>query len=393
MAGPLDGVTVVTLEQAVAAPFATRQLADLGARVIKVERPQVGDFARAYDSTVKGLSSHFVWLNRSKESLTLDLKRPEASDVVSRLLERADVFVQNLAPGAAGRLGLDADTLRAGRPQLIVCDISGYGGTGPYRDKKAYDLLVQAEAGLVSITGTETESVKSSISVADIAAGMYAYSGVLTALFRQERTGSGATIEVSMLEALTEWMGFPLYYTTYGGSPPARSGARHAAIAPYGPFSGADGETVFLGLQNEREWVRFCEQVLQRPELAIDVRFESNAKRVEHRFALEAEINSVFEKLNVEEIIARLELAKIANARMNTVAQLADHPQLAARQRWREVSTSVGPLRATLPPATIDGVEARFDPIPDIGANTDSILEELGYSEKIVSTWREDGLI
>ena len=393
MAGPLDGVTVVTLEQAVAAPFATRQLADLGARVIKVERPHVGDFARAYDSTVKGLSSHFVWLNRSKESLTLDLKRPEASDVVSRLLERADVFVQNLAPGAAGRLGLDADTLRAGRPQLIVCDISGYGGTGPYRDKKAYDLLVQAEAGLVSITGTETESVKSSISVADIAAGMYAYSGVLTALFRRERTGSGATIEVSMLEALTEWMGFPLYYTTYGGSPPARSGARHAAIAPYGPFLGADGETVFLGLQNEREWVRFCEQVLQRPELAVDVRFESNAKRVEHRFSLEAEINSVFGKLNVEEIIARLELAKIANARMNTVAQLADHPQLAARQRWREVSTSVGPLRATLPPATIDGVEARFDPIPDIGANTDSILEELGYSEKIVSAWREDGLI
>ena len=393
MAGPLDGVTVVTLEQAVAAPFATRQLADLGARVIKVERPHVGDFARAYDSTVKGLSSHFVWLNRSKESLTLDLKRPEASDVVSRLLERADVFVQNLAPGAAGRLGLDAGTLRAGRPQLIVCDVSGYGATGPYRDKKAYDLLVQAEAGLVSITGTETESVKSSISVADIAAGMYAYSGVLTALFRRERTGSGATIEVSMLEALTEWMGFPLYYTTYGGAPPARSGARHAAIAPYGPFSGADGETVFLGLQNEREWVRFCEQVLQRPELAVDVRFESNAKRVAPRFALEAEINSVFGKLNVEEIIARLELAKIANARMNTVAQLADHPQLAARQRWREVSTSVGSLRATLPPATIDGVEARFDPIPDIGANTDSILEELGYSEKIVSAWREDGLI
>lgn len=393
MAGPLDGVTVVTLEQAVAAPFATRQLADLGARVIKVERPQVGDFARAYDSTVKGLSSHFVWLNRSKESLTLDLKRPEASDVVSRLLERADVFVQNLAPGAAGRLGLDAGTLRAGRPELIVCDVSGYGATGPYRDKKAYDLLVQAEAGLVSITGTETESVKSSISVADIAAGMYAYSGVLTALFRRERTGSGATIEVSMLEALTEWMGFPLYYTMYGGAPPARSGARHAAIAPYGPFAGADGETVFLGLQNEREWVRFCEQVLQRPELAVDARFESNAKRVEQRLALEAEINSVFGKLNVEEIIARLELAKIANARMNTVAQLAAHPQLAARQRWREVSTSVGPLRATLPPATIDGVEARFDAIPDIGANTDSIMEELGYSEEAVSAWRKDGLI
>ncbi len=245
----------------------------------------------------------------------------------------------------------------------------------------------------MSITGTETESVKSSISVADIAAGMYAYSGVLTALFRRERTGSGATIEVSMLEALTEWMGFPLYYTMYGGAPPARSGARHAAIAPYGPFAGADGETVFLGLQNEREWVRFCEQVLQRPELAVDARFESNAKRVEQRLALEAEINSVFGKLNVEEIIARLELAKIANARMNTVAQLAAHPQLAARQRWREVSTSVGPLRATLPPATIDGVEARFDAIPDIGANTDSIMEELGYSEEAVSAWRKDGLI
>ena len=393
MAGPLDGVTVVTLEQAVAAPFATRQLADLGARVIKVERPKVGDFARAYDSTVKGLSSHFVWLNRSKESLTLDLKRPEARDVVSRLLERADVFVQNLAPGAAGRLGLDAGTLRERRPQLIVCDVSGYGSTGPYRDKKAYDLLVQAEAGLVSITGTETEPVKSSISVADIAAGMYAYSGVLTALFRRERTGDGATIEVSMLEALTEWMGFPLYYTMYGGSPPPRSGAHHAAIAPYGPFTGADGETVFLGLQNEREWARFCDQVLQRPELAIDVRFESNAKRVEQRLALEAEIDEVFGKLNVEEIIARLDLAKIANARMNSIAQLADHEQLAARQRWREVSTSVGPLRAILPPATIDGVESRFDPIPDIGANTDAIMEELGYPAEVVSAWRDDGLI
>ncbi|HIC56455.1 MAG TPA: CoA transferase [Acidobacteria bacterium] len=393
MAGPLDGVTVVALEQAVAAPFATRQLADLGARVIKVERPKVGDFARAYDSTVKGLSSHFVWLNRSKESLTLDLKRPEARDVVSRLLERADVFVQNLAPGAAGRLGLDAGALRERRPQLIVCDVSGYGSTGPYRDKKAYDLLVQAEAGLVSITGTETEPVKSSISVADIAAGMYAYSGVLTALFRRERTGDGATIEVSMLEALTEWMGFPLYYTMYGGSPPPRSGAHHAAIAPYGPFTGADGETVFLGLQNEREWARFCDQVLQRPELAIDARFESNAKRVEQRLALEAEIDEVFGKLNVEEIIARLDLAKIANARMNSIAQLADHEQLAARQRWREVSTSVGPLRAILPPATIDGVESRFDPIPDIGANTDAIMEELGYPAEVVSAWRDDGLI
>ena len=393
MARPLDGVTVVTLEQAVAGPFATRQLADLGARVIKVERPGVGDFARAYDATVKGLSSHFVWLNRSKESLTLDLKRPEARQVVGRLLERADVFVQNLAPGAADRLGLDADTLRHRRPALIVCNVSGYGATGPYRDKKAYDLLIQAEAGLVSITGTEAEPVKSSISVADIAAGMYAYSGVLTSLFRRERTGEGATIEVSMLEALGEWMGFPLYYTMYGGSPPPRSGARHAAIAPYGPFAGADGETVFLGLQNEREWVRFCERVLERPELATDPRFDSNATRVQHRDALEAAIGDVFATLTAEAIVDRLDQAQIANGRMNSVADLADHPQLAARGRWRQVPTSVGPLKATVPPATIDGVDPRFDAIPEVGADTDAILAELGYPPDVVAAWRVAGIV
>ena len=390
---PLDGVTVITLEQAVAAPFATRQLADLGARVIKVERPVVGDFARGYDTTVKGLSSHFVWLNRSKESLTLDLKRSEAHEVVAKLLDRADVFVQNLAPGAADRLGLDAGTLRGRRPELVVCNVSGYGASGPYRDKKAYDLLVQAEAGLVSITGTPDQVVKSSISVADIAAGMYAYSGVLTALFRRERNGEGATIEVSMLEALAEWMGFPLYYTMYGGAPPARSGARHAAIAPYGPFEGADGETVFLGLQNEREWVRFCAEVLERPELATDPRFDANAKRVANRDALEAAIHDVFATLTAGRIVARLDAAQIANGRMNSVLQLAEHPQLQARDRWRDVPSSAGPLQATLPPATLDGAEPRMDAVPGVGEHTEEILSELGYAPDTVAAWRDSGIV
>ena len=393
MARPLDGVTVVALEQAVAAPFATRQLADLGARVVKVERPGVGDFARGYDAAVKGLSSHFVWLNRSKESLTLDLKRPEARGVLAKLIDGADVFVQNLAPGAAGRLGLDAAALRARRPRLVVCDVSGYGAGGPFRDKKAYDLLVQAEAGLVSITGTADEVVKSAISVADVAAGMYAYSGVLTALFRRERSGEGASIEVSMLEALGEWMGFPLYYTLYGGRPPARSGARHAAIAPYGPFEGADGETVFLGLQNEREWVRFCAEVLGRPELAADPRFDANAKRVANRDALEAAIRGVFAKLTAGQIVARLDAAGIANGRMNSVAQFAAHPQLRARGRWREAPSSAGPLRALLPPATLDGAEPRMDAVPEVGEHTDAILAELGYAPGVVAAWRAAGVV
>ena len=393
MARPLDGVTVVALEQAVAAPFATRQLADLGARVVKVERPGVGDFARGYDAAVKGLSSHFVWLNRSKESLTLDLKRPEAREVLAKLIDGADVFVQNLAPGAAGRLGLDAAALRARRPRLVVCDVSGYGAGGPFRDKKAYDLLVQAEAGLVSITGTAGEVVKSAISVADVAAGMYAYSGVLTALFRRERSGEGASIEVSMLEALGEWMGFPLYYTLYGGRPPARSGARHAAIAPYGPFEGGDGETVFLGLQNEREWVRFCAEVLGRPELAADPRFDANAKRVVNRDALEAAIRGVFAKLTAEAIVARLDAAGIANGRMNSVAQFAAHPQLRARGRWREAPSSAGPLRALLPPATLDGAEPRMDAVPEVGEHTDAILAELGYAPGVVAAWRAAGVV
>ena len=390
---PLEGVTVVTLEQAVAAPFATRQLADLGARVIKIERPGVGDFARAYDQRVNGLSSHFVWLNRSKESLTLDVKRPESKDVLDRLLQRADVFVQNLAPGAVERLGLDTGTLRQRYPRLIVCGISGYGTTGPFRDRKAYDLLVQAESGLVSITGSETEPAKSAIAVADIAAGMYGFTSVLSALIARGRSGTGTTIEVSMLEALGEWMGYPLYYTTYGGSPLPRTGARHAAIAPYGPFAVSAGDVVYLGLQNEREWVTFCDQVLCRPELARDARFDSNPQRIQHLETLHAAIDAVLGGLSMSEVSRRLDRAGIAYASLNTVEQFAAHPQLAARHRWREVGTPTGPVRALLPPFTIEGLEPRMDPIPETGEHTDAILRELGYDAPTVAAWHTDGVV
>lgn len=389
---PLDGVTVLSLEQAVAAPFATRQLADLGARVVKIERPGVGDFARGYDAAAGGLSSHFVWLNRSKESLTLDVKHPRAGAVLRRLLAEADVFVANLAPGATGRLGLSAAELRAAHPRLVVCEISGYGSTGPYRDRKAYDLLVQAEAGLLTITGTPDEPVKVGISVADIAAGMYAYAGVLTALLMRARTGAGTVVEVSMLEALGEWMGYPLYYAS-GGSAPRRSGARHAVIAPYGPFAGGDGDVVYLGIQNEREWRAFCGQVLRRPELTDDPRFSANALRLENREALDAEIEAVFGALDTPDIAARLDEARIANARMRTVQQFAEHPQLAARGRWRRVETPVGPLSATLPPATIGGVEPVMGPIPALGEHTDAILGGLGFDRATIAGWRADGVV
>ncbi|GAA4864967.1 CaiB/BaiF CoA transferase family protein [Saccharopolyspora rosea] len=374
---PLQGVTVVSLEQAVAAPFATRQLADLGARVIKVERPQ-GDFARGYDTAVKGMSSHFVWLNRNKESVVLDLKSADGQRIMGRLLERADVFVQNLAPGAAARLGFGADQLRERFPRLIVCDLSGYGSSGPYRDKKAYDLLIQCETGLVSITGNESEPAKAGISAADIAGGMYAFSGVLTALYERERTGRGSAFEVSLFDALGEWMGFPYYYAAYGGRAPRRAGARHAAIAPYGPFTAGDGSRVFLGVQNEREWATFCDRVLGRPELAADPRFDSNPKRVDNLAELREAIESAFAGLTGAEIVDRLEGAGIANARMRTMAEFADHPQLAARDRWREVDSPVGPLRALLPPVTVAGREPRMDPVPEVGEHTDAVLAELG---------------
>jgi crotonobetainyl-CoA:carnitine CoA-transferase CaiB-like acyl-CoA transferase len=390
---PLEGITVVALEQAVAAPFATRQLADLGARVIKIERPGVGDFARGYDATVKGMASHFVWLNRSKQSLTLNLKEDGAKDVLNRLLARADVFVHNLAPGATERLGFGAERLREEHPRLIDCGISGYGSTGPYREKKAYDLLVQCETGLVSTTGTPETPSKVGISAADIAAGMYAYTGILTALYMRERTGEGAAFEVSLLEALGEWMGFPAYFTGYGGSQPPRTGASHAAIAPYGPFEAGDGRVVFLGLQNEREWVKFCEAVLERPELATDPRFDTNSRRVENGEELDEAIDGAFENLSSEEVISRLDGARIANARMRTVQEFLDHPQLEARDRWREVGSPVGPIRALVPPVTMQGVESVMEPIPEVGEHTDAILEELDLDPDAVGSLREAGAV
>jgi crotonobetainyl-CoA:carnitine CoA-transferase CaiB-like acyl-CoA transferase len=390
---PLDGITVVALEQAVAAPFATRQLADLGARVIKIERPRVGDFARDYDRTVKGLSSHFVWLNRSKESLTLDVKHARAHEILGRLVARADVFIQNLAPGAARRLGLSAETLLPIHPRLIVCDISGYGDSGPYASKKAYDLLVQSEAGVLAVTGTPDTPSKIGISITNIATGVHAYSGILTALYQREKTGKGGRIEVTMLEALAEWMGYPLYYTHFGGRAPARSGADHATIVPYGRFRAGDGHYVMLGLQNEREWKSFCEKVLERPALAADARFDTNAKRHERRAEVTALIEERFSNLSATEAVARLDAAGIANARVNTLEEVWEHPQFKARGRWREMGSPEGPLPALLPPATHAGFEARFGPVPGVGEHTGAILRELGYSEADVAGLRTAGAV
>ncbi|QRP47395.1 CaiB/BaiF CoA-transferase family protein [Amycolatopsis sp. FDAARGOS 1241] len=378
---PLSGITVVSLEQAVAAPFATRQLADLGARVIKVERPGSGDFARSYDTTVRGLSSHFVWLNRNKESFALDLKQPGQRRVLGELLARADVFVQNLAPGAAERLGLGPDELLAQHPRLIVCGISGYGTDGPYRDKKAYDLLVQCETGVPVLTGTPDEPAKTGIPVADLAGGMYAYSGVLSALFERERTGRGQAFEVSLFDALTEWVGFPLYYTVYGGTQPARTGLSHAAIAPYGPYACGDGETIFLAVQNDREWQRLCADVLGRPSVATHESFATNDARSANRDELRVVLEEAFAPLDSATVLARLDAASIANARLRGIAQLAEHPQLAERGRWGEVGSPAGPLRALVPPVTVAGRTPRFDPIPDVGEHNPALLAELGYDE------------
>lgn len=390
MSRPLEGITVISLEQAIAAPFCTRQLADLGARVIKIERPGAGDFARAYDDRVRGLSSHFVWTNRGKESLTLDVKHDGAAPVLEALLARADVLVQNLAPGAAARLGLDHAALSERFPRLIVCDISGYGADGPYRDKKAYDLLVQSESGFVSVTGTPEEGVKAGASIADIAAGMYAYTNILAALIERGQTGRGKRIDISMLESMVEWMGFPLYYAFDGASPPPRAGASHATIYPYGPFPTGDGKTVMLGLQNEREWAVFCESVLQQPELIAHPDYASNSLRSANRASLRERIVAAFSQWSAEEVGARLDAAKIANAQVNTMADVWAHPQLAARQRWREVGTPAGAIPALLPPGM---TEARMDPVPALGQHTDAILAELGIAGEQLAAMRAAGAV
>ncbi|HEY8360254.1 MAG TPA: CaiB/BaiF CoA-transferase family protein [Ramlibacter sp.] len=390
---PLDGITVVSLEHAIAAPFCTRQLADLGARVIKVERPGSGDFARAYDQRAQGLSSHFVWVNRSKESVTLDLKQPAALQVLRELVAGADVLVQNLAPGAAARMGLSYEELSAAHPRLVVCDISGYGNDGPYRDKKAYDLLIQSEAGFLSVTGTPEERCKAGNSIADIAAGMYAYTGVLTALLQRQRTGRGSHVDVSMLEALGEWMGFPMYYAYDGAEPPPRNGAAHATIYPYGPFASGDGKTVMLGVQNEREWKLFCEKVLLQPALAADSRFDASAKRNANQDALRAIILEVFAALSAEQVIARLDAAQIANAHVNTVGELWQHPQLRARERFTQVDSPVGPLTALLPPGVNDSFDYRMDAIPEVGEHTEAVLRGLGRDACAIAALRESGAI
>ncbi len=393
MIRPLDGITVVSLEHAIAAPFCTRQLADLGARVIKVERPGTGDFARDYDHRAKGLSSHFVWTNRSKESLTLDLKQPQALQALKELLAKADVLVQNLAPGAAARMGLGYEALSKLHPQLIVCDISGYGNDGPYRDKKAYDLLIQSEAGFLSVTGTPDEPSKAGNSIADIAAGMYAYSNILSALLQRARMGRGSHIDVSMLESLGEWMGFPMYYAYEDQAPPTRNGASHATIYPYGPFQAGDGKTVMLGLQNEREWKLFCEKVLLQPRLAADPRFDLNPKRSANRAELRRIIEDAFAPLDAGQVVARLDEAQIANARVNEVGHLWDHPQLKSRKRFRAVGSPAGELAALLPPGVNNTFDCRMGDIPAVGEHSDAILRELGRSDAEISQLRKAGAI
>ena len=392
---PLDGITVISLEHAIAAPFCTRQLADLGARVIKIERPGSGDFARDYDGRVNGLASHFVWTNRSKESLTLNVKQQQAADVLDKLLATADVLVQNLAPGAAERMGLSFATLHERFPRLIVCDISGYGEGGPYEQKKAYDLLIQSEGGFLSVTGgpDEHDMAKAGCSIADIAAGMYAYTGVLSALLLRDKTGEGSRIDVSMLESLVEWMNYPMYYAFNGAAPPPRAGAAHATIYPYGPFPAGDGGTVMLGLQNEREWQQFCNKVLLQPELADDIRFNANARRSDNRAELRAIIIEAFARMSADEVIARLDAASIANAHVNDMAGVWAHPQLKARDRWREVDSPAGKLPALLPPGRNLAFEPRMDPVPHLGEHTDSLLNELGYGATDIQRLHQQGAV
>jgi len=390
---PLDGIRVVSLEHAVAVPFATRQLADLGAEVIKIERPGAGDFARAYDTSVNGLASYFVWLNRGKKSVTLDVKQPQARKILDELIGRADVVIQNLAPGAAARLGVSFDALAPKHPRLIVCDLSGYGDTGPLRDKKAYDLLIQAESGLIATTGSPDTPSRAGASIADISAGMYAYSGILTALLQRGRTDRGARVEISMLEALGEWMMQPVYLGHYGGKAPQRQGATHPIIAPYGPHRAGDGKEVIFGLQNEREWQTFCEKVLGKPELAVNECFNSNAKRVAARSELTALIEAEFLGLTADQAVARLDAAGIANGRLNDMDAVFNHPQLRARGRWVPVKTDKGQVEALLPPANISGIEPVMGDVPALGQHTEAVLADLGYNAAAITELRAAGAI
>lgn len=390
---PLSGITVIALEHAVAAPFCTRQLAELGARVIKIERPGGGDFARALDERTLGLSSHFVWANRSKESITLNIKHPEAKTILAKLLEKTDVLVQNLAPGATAKLGLTHELLQPAYPRLIVCDISGYGLNGPCKDKKAYDLLIQGESGFLSITGTAEEPVKAGCAIADISAGMYAYSSILASLIQRGKTGKGCHIDISMLESMVEWMGHPLYYAFDNASPPPRTGASHATISPYGPYVASDGKTIILGLQNEREWESFCRNVLERPDLIVEPCFASNSDRVAARDKLALVITEVFSKLTSAQIIGRLDAAKIANARMNDMNDVWEHPQLKARNRWRRIETPKGVIPALLPPGVSEKSVLPMGSIPAIGQHTDAVLQEVGYGLNDINRLRTDGVI
>ncbi|CAN5227563.1 CaiB/BaiF CoA-transferase family protein [soil metagenome] len=389
----LEGITVLTFEHAIAAPFCTRHLADLGARVIKVERPGTGDFGRSYDSRTRGLASHFVWVNRTKESVTLDIKHPHARPVLDALIDKADIVVQNLAPGAAARLGLSWEPLSKRNPRAILCDISGYGPDGPYRDKKAYDLLIQSESGHVSITGSPEQPAKSGASIADISAGMYAYSNILAALLRRIGSGLGSHIEVSMLESMTEWTSYALYYSYDGADPPARAGASHAAIFPYGPFQAADGSTVILAVQNEREWLAFCQKVLERPDLAGCDACAGNAKRVAARDELKTIVDAVFSTLSGVQVVERLDAAGIANARMNSMSDVWEHPQLKARDRWTDIDSPVGKLRALLPPGMTRADDPQMGAVPALGEHTRAVLGELGFGPEQVDALRADKVI